>query len=207
MEEKYTTAGLLVHHGGGIVQRVRLIVVKHFQGAPGAQLAVGATLEDDFVLRLARAACPALGEGQHAASLGDDHGGGCESRENPSAPEVKTSKNSGSVARSGATAKAATGHGKAGVALARGEPTNRKKIANGREWTRMGPVDGFKPRRSHRKTFQSRITFPLSPTSSRRSPTFSNSSAPKRCVMTGEISSPLCSITLILNQVSYISRP
>ena len=58
----------------------------------------------------------------------------------------------------------------------------------------------------HGASLQCRSTFPVSPLRIAANAS-SNRSAGKRCVMTGEMSRPLCSITVILYQVSYISRP
>ena len=53
---------------------------------------------------------------------------------------------------------------------------------------------------------QSRMTLPDWPESITSNPCW-NSVQGNRCVMTGRMSSPLSSITVILYQVSYISRP
>ena len=63
-----------------------------------------------------------------------------------------------------------------------------------------------KNHQSQSHCFQSRMIFPDAPLAISSNPS-KNFSAGNRCVITGLMSKPDCSITVILYQVSYISRP
>jgi hypothetical protein len=58
----------------------------------------------------------------------------------------------------------------------------------------------------HACSLQSRMTLPVSPVRIAANAS-SNRSAGKRCVITGVMSRPLCSIDVIMYHVSYIWRP
>ena len=78
------------------------------------------------------------------------------------------------------------------------QPLVAELLEPGREIVANGAV--------HQAPFQSRSTLPDSPEAA-TSKACSNSEYGNRCVITGEMSSPESSITLIWYQVSYISRP
>src|SRR3546814_17635320 len=87
--------------------------------------------------------------------------------------------------------------------LQQGAPRDtRQEYAAWRYSVAQGQGSGRQPDQAA----QSSTTLPLCPDSMASNPCW-NSLARKRCVMMGDISSPLCSMATILYQVSNISRP